>query len=73
MKLGTVTKLDKKNKTMSKKIEDDIMSENYDVILIFLIFGQFGAIRKLDSGCIVYKTEMFINSNLLSYKNCKRN
>ena len=56
MKLGTVTKLDKRNKTMSKKIEDGIMSENYDVILIFLIFGQFGAIRKLDSGCIVYKT-----------------
>ena len=49
MKLGPVTKLDKRKKTTSKKIGDDIMSENYDVIVIFLIYGQFGAIRKPNS------------------------
>ena len=45
------------------------MSENCDVIAIFPVYGQFGAIRKLDSGFIIYKTCIFINSNLLSYKN----
>ena len=49
------------------------MSGNYDVIVIFPIFGQFGAIWKLDSGCIVCKTYIFINSNLLSYKNWNQN
>ena len=68
MKLGPVTKLDKRNKTTSKKFDDDVMSENCDVIVIFPIYGQFGAIRKPDSGRIVCKTYIFINSNLLSYK-----
>ena len=45
MKLGRVTKLDKRNKATSKKIDDDVMSANFDVIAIFLIYGQFGAIR----------------------------
>ena len=58
---------------MSKKFGDDIMSADCDMIVVFLIYGQFGAIRKLDSGCIVCKTYIFINSNLLSYKNCKQN
>ena len=40
------------------------MSENYDVIVIFPIFGQFGAIRKLDSERIVCKTYIFINGDL---------
>ena len=66
MKLGPVTKPDKRNKTTSRKIDDDIMSENCDVIFIFPIYGQFGAIRKPDSGCIVCKTYIFIKSNLLS-------
>ena len=69
MKLGPVTKLDKRNKITSKKFDDDVMSENCDVIVIFPIYGQFGAIRKPDSGRIVCKTYIFINSNLLSYKN----
>ena len=45
------------------------MSENCDVFAIFPIYGQFEAIRKPDSRCIVCKTYIFINSNLLSYKN----
>ena len=40
MKLGQVTKRDKRNKTTSKKIDDDIMSGNCDVIAFFLIYGQ---------------------------------
>ena len=69
MKLGPETKLDKRNKTTSKTFDDDVISENCDVIAIFPICGQFGAIWKLDSGCIVCKTYIFTNSNLLSYKN----
>ena len=39
---------------------------------IFPIYGQFGAIWKPDSGRLVCKTYIFINSNLLSYKNWKK-
>ena len=49
------------------------MLANCDVIVIFLIYGQFGAIGKPDSRCIVCKTYIFINSNFLSYKNWKQN
>ena len=49
------------------------MSENCDVIVIFPIYGQFGAFWKPDSGRIAFKTYVFINSNLLSYKNRKQN
>ena len=45
-KLGLVTKLDKTNKTTSKKFDDDVISKNCDAINIFPIYGQFGAIRK---------------------------
>ena len=69
MKLGPVTKLDKKNKTTSKKFDVDVMSENCDVIVIFWIFGQSGAVRRPDSGQRVCKSYVFRNSNLLSYKN----
>ena len=58
MKLGPVTKtdkIDKKNKTASKKIDNDVISENCDVSFIFPIYGQFGAIRKLDSGRTVWR------------------
>ena len=56
MRLEPVTKLDKKNKTTSKKIDGDVISINFDVILVFLIYGQSGAIRKTDSGRIVCET-----------------
>ena len=49
------------------------MSKSRDVIVIFPIYGQFGATQKLDSGCIVCKTYIFIDSNLLSFKNWKQN
>ena len=61
MKLGPVTKLE-------KFFDDDIMLEHCDVIVIFPIYDQFGAIRsKPDSGRIVCKTYIFIKSNLLFY------
>ena len=50
MKLGPVTKRDKRNKTTSKKFDNDAMSENCDVIVIFSIYGQFGVIRMPNSG-----------------------
>ena len=49
MKLGPETKLVKGNKTTSKKIHNDVMSANCDVIVIFPIYDQFGAIQKPDS------------------------
>ena len=69
MKLGPVTKLDKRNKTTSKQFDDDVMPKNCNVIAIFLTYGQSGAIWKPYSERIVCKTYIFINSNLLSYKN----
>ena len=69
MKLRPVAKLDKKNKTTSKKFDDQVMSGKCDVIAVFRIYGQSGATRKPDFGSIVRKTDIFINSNFLSYKN----
>ena len=69
MKLEPVTKFDKRNKTTSKKFDDDVMPENCDVIVTFLIYGQFGTIRKPNSGRMACSTYIFINSNLLSHEN----
>ena len=41
------------------------MSANCDVVVFFPIYGEFSAIGKPDSGCMVYKTYIFINNNLL--------
>ena len=49
MKLGPVTKLDKRNTVTPKKYYDGVMSVNCDVIVIFSIDGQFRAIRKPNS------------------------
>ena len=68
MKLGPVTKLNKRNKATPKKFDDHVISAICDVIVFFPIYGQFGAIHKPDSGRIVCKTYIFINSNLSSYK-----
>ena len=57
MKLGLVTKIDNRNTITSKKIDHDVMSAHFGgVIVIFPISGQFGAIRKPDSGRMVCKT-----------------
>ena len=39
MKLGTVIKLYKKNTATSKKLDDDVMFVNSDVIAIFLTYN----------------------------------
>ena len=68
MKLKPVTKLHKNNKIPSKKCDNDVMSANCDVIVIFPILvnlEQFGS-RIPNTVC---KTYAFINSKLLSYKN----
>ena len=44
------------------------MPKKFDVIAIFPIYGQFGAISKPDSGRIVGKIYIVINSNFLFYK-----
>ena len=35
MKLGQVTKLDKRNKAMLNEFDDDVISKKHDVITIF--------------------------------------
>ena len=69
MKFGLVTKLYKRNMEDQKQID---MSTNCDVIAIFPIYGQFGEMRKPDSGRMVRGTYNSINNNLLSYKNWKK-
>ena len=39
MKLAPETKIDKRNKTTSKKIVNEVISEKCDVIVIFPIYG----------------------------------
>ena len=73
LKLRPVTKLDTTNKTMSKKLDDDVLLANCQVIVIFPIYGQFAVIQKPDSGHIACKTYIVISSNLLSYKHWKKN
>ena len=50
-KVGPLTKIVKRSKRTSKKIDDDVMQN-----VIFPIFGQFGAVQKPDSGRTVSKT-----------------
>ena len=57
--IGPVTNLDKKNTKMSKKFDDEVMSVNCDVIVTFPIYGQFGAIRKQDSGRMVLQLTLY--------------
>ena len=76
MKLGPVTELDKRNKTRSKKMDVDVMSENCNAIVIFRIFRQFGAVRRPDSGyrvcshTIVLSKVTFFRQKMLIF--CKK-
>ena len=49
MKLGPITKCDKRNKTMSKNFDNDAITQNCDVIVIFRILSQFAAVRRPDT------------------------
>ena len=68
MKVGPVSLDNGNTSTSKKKVADDAMSANCDVIVFFPIYEQFAATRKPDSGRRVYETYIFINSDLLSYK-----
>ena len=37
--LRPVTKMGKKNTTKSKKFDDEVVSVNYDIIIVFSIYG----------------------------------
>ena len=52
---------------------DNVILANCDVIKVFLIYAQFKAIWKPDFGRVVCKSYIFIESNLLLYKNWKQN
>ena len=45
------------------------MSSNCDVTVFFQIYDQFAAFQKPDSGSMVYKTYIFIKSNLTETEN----
>ena len=46
MKLGPVAKLDKSNSARLKNVNDDVISTNSNVIVIFPIYGQLGAMEQ---------------------------
>ena len=69
MRLDQVTKLEKENTAMSKKVDNDVRSASYDAIVIFSIYDRFQAIQKPDFGRMVCNFYIFFNSNLLLYKN----
>ena len=56
IKLGPVTKLDKRNKITLRNFPDDVVLMNCGVIYILPIYCQFDSIRKPDSGRTVSKT-----------------
>ena len=68
MKFETVTKLDKRNTTTLKKLSMTSVS-NFDVTVLFSIYGQLAVLQKPDFGGMVYTTYIFINNMFLSYKN----
>ena len=47
MKLVPVTKLNKRNTAASERSDNDIVLANCDIIVFFLIYGQFAAIQKV--------------------------
>ena len=67
MKLGSVTTIDKRNTATLNKFDNDVISTNCDVIVIFPIYGQFGVIRKPDSGRMISKTYIFITSIIVTF------
>ena len=60
-------------KQRQKNLAMTSCKENCDIIVIFPVYGQFGAIGTPDSGRIVCKVYIFFNSNFVLYKNWKQN
>ena len=65
-KYDPVTRPEKHN---VKKIDGEVVLAKYDIVIIFPIYGLFGAIRNPDFGHMVYNSYIFINTNSPSYKN----
>ena len=67
-KLGLVTKLDKRNKTTSKKIDVDVMSE---IVTSLSFFGFLANLEQSEGQILDTKSakDVFSKSNLLSYEN----
>ena len=72
MKLGPVTKLEKRNKMTLRKIDDDVVLRNCGVTAIFRICGQFGAIQKPDSRFIVHKNYISLSLTFHLIKTANR-
>ena len=68
MNLGPVTKFDKRNKTTSKKFDDDVIPENCDVKIVIVISGFLANLEQSGSRIPnrVCKSYIFSNSNLSS-------
>ena len=45
MKFGPATQFDRRNKAASTKLDNNVILANCDVIVIFLIYDQFGGSR----------------------------
>ena len=66
MKLGPVTKFDKRKKR--RKIDDVVTSANCDVTAIFPIGGQLGAAQKLNFGRTL-KFSLIVTFDLINSEN----
>ena len=64
MKLGPVTNFNKRIMATSRKFDDDVISTN----CIFSNLCPISAVRKPDSGAMLYKIYIFTNNNLFHYK-----
>ena len=67
MKLGPVTKLDKRNTTTSKEFEVTSCRQIMTPASLFLIDGWFATLQNPDSEDMDYNSCIFINSNFLHY------
>ena len=68
MKLRPVFKLDKGNKTTSKNFGKTSCQKIVTSLLFFQFMANLDTIWEPDSGRIVCKTYIFINTNLLFYR-----
>lgn len=59
MKLGPLSKLEKKNTMMT-------LCTNYDIMINFQVYDQFRVMWELDVGWMIPYFYCFINDNLLS-------
>ena len=69
MKLDQQLSLTRETQQHQKKFDDDVMSANCDVIVIFPIFDQFGAIWKPDSGLVKVTFSLIVTFYLVKTEN----